>query len=362
MSQKALYLKGLNGLRAIAALSVMLGHITSRTFINYNFNLPVFNVGYYGVTLFFTISGFLITLLLILEKEKTKIINIKKFYIRRILRIWPLYYFFIIICTIVAVFFHDLRDIYSLNLFYYVFFLANIPIIFQFPITIIGHYWSIGVEEQFYIIWPLMMKILNKNLLYILFGLILALFVVKMMVWSHYGNQSIFYRALSFNRFHCMLIGCVGAFIYKYNYYNFANLIANRFFQLIIWLVFIIVFIGIFELPVTISAEVMATLSVFLIIGQAEESNFKIFNLDHIIFDKIGKISYGIYVYHPLLIFLFGKLLINVCYNNILQYIVVYLSISLTTLLFAYVSYEYLEKRFLIVKSRFAIIPSSSSK
>jgi peptidoglycan/LPS O-acetylase OafA/YrhL len=76
------YFPNLNGLRFFAAFSVMLYHFFGEGLIN----------GHYGVVLFFVLSGFLITYLLFEEKEKFGKIEIKKFYFRRILRIWPLYY------------------------------------------------------------------------------------------------------------------------------------------------------------------------------------------------------------------------------------------------------------------------------
>src|SRR5271155_5691395 len=101
--KQAVYFSGLNGLRAIAALSVVFSHTT--TSLN-QFGLNPFIYGKFpdgttkttllaafGVTIFFALSGFLITYLL-LEEKKTKEINIKNFYIRRILRIWPLYYLY----------------------------------------------------------------------------------------------------------------------------------------------------------------------------------------------------------------------------------------------------------------------------
>lgn len=105
MKDKIIFLPGLNGLRAIAAIAVVISHITL-IFSTFGSDFKLFGsddkgnpnaylLASYGVTIFFVLSGFLITYLLILEKEK-KPINIKSFYIRRILRIWPLYYFYLV--------------------------------------------------------------------------------------------------------------------------------------------------------------------------------------------------------------------------------------------------------------------------
>lgn len=93
---KAIHLPGLNGLRAIAALSVVIAHSTQEGISDFGlpwlFNIPLAG---YSVTLFFVISGFLITYLLVNEFDRTDTVNVGKFYVRRILRIWPIYYLFI---------------------------------------------------------------------------------------------------------------------------------------------------------------------------------------------------------------------------------------------------------------------------
>ena len=85
-----LYLPGLNGIRAIAAMAVIITHINNRLEYYGIPNAPLLDLASYGVTIFFTLSGFLITFLLLKELEKTNTIDVKKFYMRRVLRIWPL--------------------------------------------------------------------------------------------------------------------------------------------------------------------------------------------------------------------------------------------------------------------------------
>ena len=108
MTNKSLHLKSLNEIRAIAALGVLVGH----TGIGPSSLAPRM------VTVFFVLSGFLISYLLINEKEQTENIDIKKFYIRRTLRIWPLYFFYLLI--IVG------TQGWSMNTWLYVFFAGNI--------------------------------------------------------------------------------------------------------------------------------------------------------------------------------------------------------------------------------------------
>src|SRR5690242_1943567 len=103
MSTEKFYIKGLDALRAIAVLSVIIGHLevlkNSVHLPNYDNVLPFFKYtsGRIGVILFFVLSGFLITTLLFKEKEGHGSIALKKFYLRRMLRVWPLYYLILLL-------------------------------------------------------------------------------------------------------------------------------------------------------------------------------------------------------------------------------------------------------------------------
>lgn len=165
--EKIVFLPGLNGIRTIAALGVMVSHITLAlgaldldiSLFGYkNGNISAWALGEHGVTMFFVLSGFLITFLLLKEKEKYKEINVKSFYMRRILRIWPLYYVYLVICLALYVLLYDGNVVCGTTLLY-VFFLANIPFILETTLFCLEHLWSIGVEEWFYIFWPFLFKL-----------------------------------------------------------------------------------------------------------------------------------------------------------------------------------------------------------
>lgn len=141
----------LDGLRAISIIAVIWHH-TAPKWVG-----PVLGfIGTHGVTLFFAISGFLITTLLLRERERKGHIDLKAFYFRRILRIFPLYFGVLAIYIItVALFEQDVtvRKNFFHNLIYYTTYTSNIfvpldgRVIFYFA-------WSLATEEQFYIIWP----------------------------------------------------------------------------------------------------------------------------------------------------------------------------------------------------------------
>ena len=137
-SNKPIYFPGLNGLRALAALSVVIFHLT-RDFGQFNLSPYIFGTladgspkGFamagYGVTIFFSLSGFLITYLLLAEKKQQEI-HIKNFYFRRILRIWPLYYLYLV-AVLIIIFYFGLHFNGGI-LLTYIFFAANVPFILE---------------------------------------------------------------------------------------------------------------------------------------------------------------------------------------------------------------------------------------
>ena len=138
-----------------------------------------------GVNFFFCLSSFLITYILLKEKEKTNTISITSFWIRRILRIWPLYFlivfFGVVILPLLSHFITAIKQDRT-ELFYYLLFIYNFePIIKHSPETSnIGFLWTICVEEQFYLIWPLILflfrKIKKQYIIFITISLVSLLF------------------------------------------------------------------------------------------------------------------------------------------------------------------------------------------
>lgn len=361
MRQVSVYLPGLNGLRAIAALSVLIAHVSQEGIADFGLpklvNLPMAG---YGVTLFFVISGFLITFLLIKEMGKTQTVSIGKFYLRRILRIWPIYYLFIIVSLSVFLCFGLSNQILVKELWFYLFFAANIPFITYQGIMILVHYWSIGVEEQFYLFWPLLVRISKSKLLKVALIIFILFFSAKILFWVLYGPSSIIYRFFMVTRFHCMMIGAIAAILYSSKNEIFMRFSTNKFTQGFAWLMFVLMGFGVINVPAVIGQEVMAFASVSMIMGQIV-SGKKIFNLETRLFDFTGKISYGIYIVHPLVIFLLSYCFKYIDVNMIAKYFLVYSSAVIFTILIAWLSYRYYETPFLKLKRRFMIVKSSNS-
>ena len=366
MSNKAIYFPGLNGLRAMAAIAVVISHTTLHL---KEFNLNPFLFGSfqngkpqglqlagYGVTIFFVLSGFLITYLLQAEKE-IKQINIKNFYLRRILRIWPLYYLYLGISVLTILILGLKMNTGSLLL--YIFYAANIPFILDNALPLIGHYWSLGVEEQFYLFWPWVNKKV-KSLFFFICILIFLLVGIKLVLHFFFPG-TILETAIQVTRFHCMMIGGLGALLYKNKNQLFLKIADNKITQSICWIIMLLVALNKFRIAAIIDTELIAIAAILIITGQINVKN-RIVNLEISLFDFLGKISYGIYVIHPLVILLFSKVLGNLSINQTLKYPLIYILILSTTIYLAYLSFTYFEKYFMTFKKKFEVVKSSASR
>ena len=313
----------------------------------------------YGVTIFFTLSGFLITYLLLKEKEFSGRVKIKDFYIRRALRIWPLYYLYLSICLITILAF-GLQFIPS-SIPFYIFLAANIPFILGKTLPFLAHYWSLGVEEQFYVFFPHLAKLPNKKLFYVSLLMIITLLLLKAIFWilDRKYQVHIPFVAISVTRFHNMLVGVAGAILYYWGNRIFLRISTHILTQALSWLCIALLIVNKFHIASVIDGEIISMVALFLIMGQITKKN-NILNLENKLFDLIGKISYGIYVIHPIIIF-FTAQLIGRLEDKVANYLIVYSIITALTILLAYLSYEYYEKLFLKLKNKYTTIRSAST-
>ena len=236
MEKRKIYFPNLNSLRFIAALMVIIHHVEQFKSIyqidNYWSDLAfIKSIGKLGVLLFFVLSGFLITYLLVSEESNFNKIDIYKFYIRRVLRIWPLYFLILILAFfilpqfdffIVPDFNDDtLKTNHLLRLILYVFFLPNLSLSFQSPVTYASQAWSIGTEEQFYLIWPIFIRFMKRQRLFFMFFIVFAYWVIYILLSSSYANLipcskllRYFWRVFNID---CMAIGGIFALLSFYN-------------------------------------------------------------------------------------------------------------------------------------------------
>src|SRR5258705_2482475 len=184
--KQKIFFPNLDGLRFFSFLIVFLSHIFATDKENIKsqpwfkfFKGRLFSDGDLGVSFFFVLSGFLITYLLLKEKEIAKKIHVKSFYIRRALRIWPLYYFSVffgfVLFPFLKAYFGQVPD-ETANPVLCSLFLNNFDKIINGPpdSSVLGVLWSVAIEEQFYLVWPLLFFIVpSKHYHYIFIFIIL---------------------------------------------------------------------------------------------------------------------------------------------------------------------------------------------
>lgn len=361
VERKTLYFPGLNGIRAIAALIVVIFHI--------DLVLPSFglkeigfhhnNMAGYGVIMFFVLSGYLIKSLLLEEKQLTNNVSIKNFYIRRILRIWPLYYFALIIGIVLYLFGITYSNNFTTALFLYTFFVPNIAFSFKIVIHTITPLWSVGVEEQFYLLWPWLHKNC-KNILKVAFTVISIYFLIKIIFW--FLKYKSLYDLVVTSAIDCMAIGSIGAYLINSKFTQILNFIYNKWVQILAW--FILVYSCIFKpihLISFIDQELNAIIYLILIINVSTNPK-PIISLENKFFDFIGKISYGIYVYHFIILSVFSYHLNGIFKGSVSDYIIVFSSTILSTIIISYLSYVFIEKKFLNLKQKFSVVISKYAR
>ena len=368
---KKIYFPGLNGVRFIAAFLVMLDHTELfKSYFGYETlwdNSYSSFLGASGVTIFFVLSGFLITYLLISEKQNDSI-NIKNFYIRRVLRIWPLYYLILIIGFFLVPHFDFLyvpqytTDMgqYTVRLILFSGLLANVAFVYFPTVAFANILWSVAVEEQFYLIWPLVVKY-SKKLLSIILMLIAVYIAIKLWTIIAFPNSKI--NALIYRtRFSSMLIGGVGAYIVN-KQHCILNFLYNRLIQMIIIFTFITLLADVFHPKYfnLISAEFFSIVVCCLIVNIATNKN-SILKLESKWFNYFGEISYGLYVYHLFAVILTIKFLPNILgFKNLsgpIEYSTTIIMILLLTTLLSHISYRFFERPVLRKKLKFTSIIS----
>jgi peptidoglycan/LPS O-acetylase OafA/YrhL len=327
--KERIFFPGLNELRAFAALAVVLHHI---------------------------------------ELYKSRLqISLRKFYARRILRIWPLYYI-IIFLSFFAVPYLATLDFFRHEYYYnqlisslqlgtnfilFLFFLSNIALLLFSPVAGASHTWSVSVEEQFYGFWPLMMNLFRRRA-WIPFSCIIILkpLITYGLAWGnnhyfHYEAVDTLVKFLETFAIELMAIGGVGAWLL----FNFRQRMENFFSKrevfvavLVLLIVQLVRFSYLLPLGVTFLGLILCCICFKI--------NFRPFNF-------LGKISYGIYMYHPMVMYTCFALVNNYAGTNGVWYnVAVYILIPGCTIALSYLSFEYIEKRFLTLKKKVSTVLS----
>ena len=312
--------------------------------------------GAYGVDLFFALSAYLITELLLREREEQGSLDIRSFYVRRILRIWPLYYLFIAACVVVP-FLNPLRAFGFHYVVGFIFLAGNWSTIAFGPPEFAGlPLWSVSAEEQFYLLWPLIIRRLSRRgigvaavLMIVVANLTrLAVLLQHGIGWSVWAN--------TFARLDPMAIGILIALFLRGRTLDFglplrASLLGAG--------ILGIIATGHFAAPwgdglpwagTLISYPVIALCSGALLFGTIG-IGLRLRPIEY-----LGKISYGLYVYHQMCIWITDRVL---HVRNGVFHMCLREGVALgITILVSSVSYAVLEKPFLNLKRRFTYVGS----
>lgn len=356
-----MYYKQLNGFRCLFVFLVLIEHLLPHWVYQH------LETGSLGVNLFFVLSGFLIGESLLLEKVKTTSIrkSLYNFFAKRTLRIFPLYYLVILLYGL----FFTTGNILGWNLLYATNFLLSIHPEMMRPEF--AHLWSLCVEEQFYLFFPFLVFFLPFRfikpflIIAILSAVCLRFTITAIGIWNY---ENIAYTLLP-ACFDCLLGGVALAYLKCFNYDALSNFFKKKY-----WTKSIIILLLISLLLLKIQSSEVLKITFFrfnsallgiLLIGYSVMVGFS-GTLKRLLENKVvsylGKISYGIYLFHPFIKQIYyhllpvEKLLTVVRYIPKLEfniYLVHFVLITFFTIIISTISYELYERQFLKLKRFF---------
>ena len=324
-----------------------------------------------GVVFFFVLSGFLITFLLLKEKEQNNSIAIKKFYLRRALRIWPLYYLIFILGFFILPYLDFFavpgQDIFFQqnfwgNLLLYAFFMPNLAFsIYTTAVPNIGQSWSIGVEEQFYLLWPLLIR-KSKNVLKSILWITSIIIALKGLIllsapFVKLDALVVLKKFLAMSKLECMALGGLGAYVLFSNKEKILRIVYRPISQITS---VVILPILIYFTPTAFEdiLHLFFSISFLVIILNVASNEKSILKFENRIFQYLGRISYGFYMFHVMcIVFTIHFLDKYIGLDNDIskpQHLLLYGISFLLTVAVSSLSYHIFEKAFIRLKDKYA--------
>jgi peptidoglycan/LPS O-acetylase OafA/YrhL len=353
------YYPALDGLRGIGCLLVVVYH-------NFWFLQRYLFFGWLAMDIFFVLSGFLITDILLNTMGRKD--YLRNFYARRILRVFPLYYTLLVVFLLVFPLIKSLpfrMDYFVNHQVWFWTFTQNWILIFQSPVNqnALNHLWSMAVEEQFYLLWPFVVALIRKpKVLLALLGLLLIGFsCVRLWLWMQHIEGFAYYNFYLFTRIDGICIGCMVALLQKIDFRFLERYMAA----------IVLGFAGINFIFYYINLKNQdsypylgligfSTFSMIfgLLVNDIIHRRTKIFStlLDISFLKFIGRISYGTYILHwPLYLLLnlsFQQFFSRFISGSAAQFITSTL-ITIIAYVAGYLSFRYFESYFLRLKTKF---------
>jgi len=238
----------------------------------------------------------------------------------------------------------------------YFFLLANIAYILKITIPSITPLWSVGVEEQFYLIWPFIVK-KTTNYMKVFISLIFIYLIIKTIVYITLTPGSTIFKIIEITRIDIMFLGAIGAFL-VYSNHILLKLIFRKEVQIIAWLVLLI---SILYQPIHLISfldKEINSIFYFIIILNISSNPNSIVNMENKFMNFISKISYGIYVYHMIVIYILSFIILQ--FDLHMNFITMLLTVLFYTILTAWISYNIIEKPFLKIKGKYSVVKSTN--
>ncbi len=376
-NSKKIFFPNLDGLRFIAFSMVFIAHIQGNSFripdiknIYLQKLLLLFANGKTGVSIFFVLSGFLITYLILSEIRLNGRLDVIKFYIRRTLRIWPLY--FLLLALIFGIFpilmrlFHEDWSQFDMQPWYYFVFLSNFDVMHILlrngnDMAASSLTWSVSIEEQFYLVWPLLFVILRKSMYKFIFpALIILCYTFR---YIHSDSAPVLYLHtisvcgdLALGGWAAYLSLTNDRFRSFFNTQTYKQRIGT--YLLSIAVLYTIQF-GTQPVFIIFNRFLQTLFFAYVILDQNFNSQlkWKLSNNKFITF--LGKYTYGLYLWHAFVIMIVNIILTKLLHfspGNAMLHIAVAVFGFILSLAVSYCSYHWYEAWFLKLKDKFSFI------
>jgi peptidoglycan/LPS O-acetylase OafA/YrhL len=304
------HLPSLDGLRAIAVVGVLAFHVTVMAEFPPGGAVEaalqqLAIMGRNGVDLFFVLSGFLITGILLSTRDRAGYFF--SFYARRALRIMPAYYFTLLVIALVCTLDPELREAMARTWLWYAVYLTNIRFAFfeVGSVELTRHMWSLAIEEQFYLVWPLVVAFLPRRALLPVTCTAIVLIAVSRGVWATSGADSSALYMATWTRADALLVGAVLAFVHTRSA-SWAELVKIAPLVLALsvgclWLQPVMDWLERYSASYTLFAIQSAALITLCVSADERGKHW----LHHPLLQWIGRRSYGLYLIHfPLALYM----------------------------------------------------------
>jgi peptidoglycan/LPS O-acetylase OafA/YrhL len=344
-------LPNITSLRFFLAIIVVIFHLPefcSKHNIPFYNLLPIFHKGAEAVNVFFSLSGCLIIRQLYIEKKTTNTISLKKFFLRRVLRIFPLYFlilffglvYYNIILPKFGFPFDSNYNLYE-GLLLSLFFLPNVFVFLYSPGGIVEVLWSIGVEEQFYLfIAPIIFFLPAKRTILFLLIFTLTFF------WIFFYEGTPLFRKFGMYFFYFTSSGLFSILLLKQTFLSIYKAALY-----VLCFIFITYFTtNIFINYFSVEAYHFFSMILFsIVISLMTLSPLRL--LENKLLIYLGKISYGIYMYHSIVIQLIGLIYLKVFskfyFDKSIVVVLYNFIVIIVTILISHLSYKYYELYFI---------------